>query len=63
MHIISSVMNCGMLVVSHSLLHKTDTGGVNIMPKTTTVSVKAGYITVQLRVRDNLPGTEDTVIK
>ena len=55
-----------MLVVSQSnyiILHKTDTGGVNIMLKTTTVSVKAGYISQQLRERDNLPGTEDTVIK
>ena len=36
---------------------------MNIIFKTTTVSVKAGYISVQLRVKDNLPGTEDTVIK
>ena len=63
MHIISSVMNCGMLVVSHSLLHMRDAGGVNKIVKTTTVSVKAGYISAQLRVRDNLPGTEDTMIK
>ena len=35
----------------------------SIHAKTTTVAGKPGYITVQLRVRDNLPGTEDTVIK
>ena len=37
--------------------------GVNRISKTTTVSVKVGYISQQLRAQDNLPGTGDTVIK
>ena len=37
--------------------------GVNRISKTTTVSVKVGYISQGVRGEANLPGTGDTVIK